>query len=379
MRGAGTVVCNQMAVLVVALLVAHGFHTPCSPHPSTRRAGYAVAVEPKPRTWNDRLREKEAALAAEEQLRREASSDGEQLPIPELDVPLPASVGGGKHRAGFVSILGVPNVGKSTLMNAIVGERLSIATSKAQTTRHRILGLHNGVDEQDVEYQIVYSDTPGVLLPQYKLQEGMMNFVRTSIIDADVLLLVVDIFQEDISLPDEKIMRQLRAASAALIVLVNKVDLLDEDLSPKTADRLRASLGTSEEIQQRWKAEFPEATVLPVAARGGLGVDEVLRYVVALLPEHPPYFPKDQLTDKPERFFAAEMLREQIFESYSQEVPYSCEVSVRTKLACACRNHGRVCVRTCMFVHACRRMHLHVHVCMHACAHTHYKWTYMRR
>jgi len=231
-----------------------------------------------------------------------------------------AAVGAGaRHRAGFVSILGIPNVGKSTLLNALVGERLSIMTSKPQTTRHRIMGILNGDD-----YQIVYSDTPGVLLPQYKLQEGMMAFVRSSVNDADVLILVVDIFQD--AFPDEQLLRQLRSSPAAMLVLLNKVDLLADD-APNVEQR-RAELGTSEELLQRWGTEFPDATVLPMAAREGEGVGDVLKYVLALMPEHPPYFPKDELSDKPERFFASEFLREAIFEQYREEVPYSCEVVV---------------------------------------------------
>ena len=275
------------------------------------------------------------------------------------------SEAGKGHRAGFVSILGVPNVGKSTLMNCILGERLSIATSKAQTTRHRIMGIDNGED-----YQIVYSDTPGMLRPQYKLQEGMMSFVRSSVVDADVVLLVVDIFQTDIeeAFPDEKILRALRGTPAALLILVNKVDLLDENpppepwglnlggasgsstqqeekqqqqqqqqqqLSPErearraeAAARRRAELGTLDEILQRWRDEFPGSTVLPISAARGRGVQDVHKAVRALLPEHPPFYDKEQLTDKPERFFAGEFLREAIFEQYEQEVPYSCECRV---------------------------------------------------
>jgi GTP-binding protein Era len=225
------------------------------------------------------------------------------------------------HRAGFVSILGAPNVGKSTLSNALLGERLSIATSKAQTTRHRIMGMLNGDD-----HQIVFSDTPGVIQePQYKMQEGMMGFVRSSIVDADVVLLVVDIFQEA-AMPDEKLLRQLRNSPAAVLVLLNKVDLLADD-APRVVER-RARLGTSQQLQQRWSEEFPSATVLPIAARSGVGVESVLKHIVALLPVHPPYYPKDQMTDKPERFFAAEMLREAIFETYEQEIPYSCECRI---------------------------------------------------
>lgn len=224
------------------------------------------------------------------------------------------------HRAGFVSILGVPNVGKSTLMNALVGERLSITTPKAQTTRHRIMGILNAED-----YQIVYSDTPGVLLPHYKLQEGMMRFVLSSINDADVLLLVVDVFQTEFA--DDKVLRALRASPAALIVLVNKIDLLREGPTALSAEK-RAKLGTEEDVLARWRAEFPGASVLPISARQNVGTEELFERVSALLPLHPPFFPKDQMTDKPERFFASEMLRGAIFELYSQEVPYSCEVLI---------------------------------------------------
>ena len=272
-----------------------------------------------------------------------SASDSAATPPPAPAVPASDAP---PHRAGFVSILGVPNVGKSTLMNQMLGERLSIATSKAQTTRHRIMGIDNGPS-----HQIVYSDTPGMLRPQYKLQEGMMSFVRSSVVDADVVLLVVDIFQDDIeaAFPDEKILRALKGSPAALIVLLNKVDLIDEaaaaagstpdamDLegeSPaearraaKRAERQR-ELGTVEELLQRWRDEFPGSTVLPVSARRGYGVEEVLKRCVALLPEHPPYYDKEQLTDKPERFFAAEFLREAIFEQYHEEVPYSCECRV---------------------------------------------------
>lgn len=237
------------------------------------------------------------------------------------------------HRAGFVSIVGKPNVGKSTLMNAILGTRLSIITSKAQTTRHRIMGIMNGDD-----YQIVYSDTPGVLIPQYKLQEGMMRFVQGSINDADVIVVVVDIFQD--SSFDEKLLRQLRSSTAALLVLLNKVDLFPadeaaaEDGAPEDGSSAarsrrvtRNALGSQDALVARWEAEF-DATVLPISARYGEGLDAVLDRIKALLPVHPPFYPKDQLSDKPEKFFAAEMMREAIFGHYSQEIPYSCEVAV---------------------------------------------------
>ena len=221
------------------------------------------------------------------------------------------------HRAGFVSIVGVPNVGKSTLMNALLGERLSIITSKAQTTRHRIMGILNGDD-----FQIVYSDTPGVLIPQYKLQEGMMRFVQGSINDADVVIVVVDVFQA--ATFDEKLLRQLGSSTAAMLVLLNKVDLLpraggeeegederegDDAAEASVADgseggrrqTTNKALGTQEELVARWQREFPEASVLPVSARYGDGLGAVLERVTALLPVHPPFYPKDQLSDKPVR------------------------------------------------------------------------------
>ena len=268
-----------------------------------------------------------------------------RLPVPRMEVALNTALGttaGPPHRAGFVSIVGKPNVGKSTLMNAILGERLSIITSKAQTTRHRIMGIMNGDD-----YQIVYSDTPGVLIPQYKLQEGMMRFVQGSINDADVVVVVVDIFQD--SSFDEKLLRQLSSSTAALIVLLNKVDLLPSEAAtgeeqggtptksggrtggtsgaPRSRRVTRNALGSQAELVARWEAEF-DATVLPISAQYGEGLDAVLARIKALLPVHPPFYPKDQLSDKPERFFASEMMREAIFGHYQQEIPYSCEVAV---------------------------------------------------
>jgi GTP-binding protein Era len=181
------------------------------------------------------------------------------------------------HRAGFVSIVGKPNVGKSTLMNAILGTRLSIITSKAQTTRHRIMGIMNGDD-----YQIVYSDTPGVLIPQYKLQEGMMRFVQGSINDADVIVVVVDIFQD--SSFDEKLLRQLRSSTAALLVLLNKDGAAEGGGGAKRSRRVTINaLGSQDELMARWEAEF-DATVLPISARYGEGLDAVLERIKALLP-----------------------------------------------------------------------------------------------
>jgi len=204
----------------------------------------------------------------------------------------------------------MPNVGKSTLMNKLIGERLSIMTAKAGTTRHRILGILNGDD-----YQLIYSDTPGIYsTPQYKLQEGMMAAVKGSLNDADLVLLVVDVFQE--TWEDEAILRQVESQACPLIVLVNKVDLVREGtpLPPATLARL----GTEDELLARWRSRFPEASVLPVSADNGEGLDGLLSRVRACLPFHEPFFPKDQLTDRPERFFAGEMVREAIFEGYRQ-------------------------------------------------------------
>ncbi|GGF15953.1 GTPase Era [Hymenobacter cavernae] len=211
------------------------------------------------------------------------------------------------HRAGFVSIIGKPNVGKSTLMNALVGERLSIVTSKAQTTRHRILGILNGDD-----FQLVYSDTPGIIQPKYELHNAMMSFVYSSLEDADVILFVTDIYEKH---DEEPIVERLRKTDVPIILLVNKVD--------------QAEQAEVEEKLAYWKHHLPNAAeVLPISALEKFNTEQVLQMVLERLPVHPPYYPKDELTDKPERFFAAEMIREKIFKLYKKEVPYSCEVSV---------------------------------------------------
>ena len=211
------------------------------------------------------------------------------------------------HRAGFVSIIGKPNVGKSTLMNALVGERLSIVTSKAQTTRHRILGILNGV-----VFQLVYSDTPGIIQPKYELHNAMMSFVYSSLEDADVILFVTDIYEKH---DEEPIVERLRKTDVPVLLLVNKIDQADQ--------------AEVEEKLAYWKEHLPNATeVLPISALEKFGTEQVLQLVLDRLPVHPPYYPKDELTDKPERFFAAEMIREKIFKLYKKEVPYSCEVSV---------------------------------------------------
>lgn len=211
------------------------------------------------------------------------------------------------HRAGFVNIVGNPNVGKSTLMNRLVGERLSIITSKAQTTRHRIMGIVN-----DPNYQIVYSDTPGVLKPNYKLQESMLRFSTGALSDADVILYVTDVFET----PDKNddFVEKVALSEAPVILIINKID--------------KASPEKLEELFELWTARIPRAQIVPASALLKFNTDTLIERIVKLLPEAEPYFAKDALTDKPMRFFASEIIREKILLHYDKEIPYCAEVTI---------------------------------------------------
>jgi len=210
-----------------------------------------------------------------------------------------------KHRSGFVNIVGNPNVGKSTLMNAFVGEKLSIITNKSQTTRHRILGILNGED-----FQMVLSDTPGVIKPAYELQEHMMGFVKSALEDADVLIYLIELGEKD--LKDQKVLERINNSKVPVLLLLNKIDL-------GNAEQL-------EEAVEHWAQKVPKAEVFAISALRNFGVQEVLQRIVELLPEGPAYYPKDQFTDKPERFFVNESIREKILIHYKKEIPYSVEV-----------------------------------------------------
>ena len=212
-----------------------------------------------------------------------------------------------RHRAGFVNIIGNPNVGKSTLMNALVGEKLSIVTAKAQTTRHRIMGIVNGDD-----YQIVYSDTPGILKPNYRLQQSMMNFVETAIGDADIILYVTDTIEKGDK--NEEYISKLQKIACPVVLVINKIDISSQDQVL--------------ELMKWWKEQLPDAIIFPASAQEKFNLDNIFDAIVANLPYAPAWYDKDVFTDKNLRFFASEIVREKIFLNYKEEIPYSCEVVV---------------------------------------------------
>ena len=214
-----------------------------------------------------------------------------------------------KHIAGFVNIIGNPNVGKSTLMNALVGEKLSIVTAKAQTTRHRIMGIVNGED-----YQIVYSDTPGILKPNYRLQESMMNFVDTAIGDADIILYVTDTVEKGDKNADY--IAKLKNLECPVVLVINKIDV-------STQEKVL-------ELMSWWKEQLPQAVIIPASAKEKFNLESILEAISSRLPEAPAWFDKDTFTDKNLRFFASEILREKIFLNYSEEIPYSCQVEIES-------------------------------------------------
>lgn len=211
------------------------------------------------------------------------------------------------HKSGFVNIIGNPNVGKSTLMNALVGEKLSIITSKAQTTRHRIMGIVSGED-----FQIVYSDTPGILKPSYKLQESMMKFVTGAVADADVILYVTDTVERGER--SAGIIDRIRQSGVPAIVVINKIDLT-------TPEALEA-------LVDKWQGELPEARIVPASAKENFNIEGLFKTILDLLPEGPAFYPKDTLTDKTLRFFASEIIREKILRFYDKEIPYCCEIEI---------------------------------------------------
>ncbi len=213
------------------------------------------------------------------------------------------------HKSGFVNILGNPNVGKSTIMNALVGEKLSIISPKAQTTRHRIMGIVNGEN-----FQIVYSDTPGILKPRYKLQETMMHSVNSALSDADLILYITDVTEQ--TADQGEYIDKIKVSGVPVIIAVNKIDLTNQ--------------GDLEKIVESWHLAFPQSPVIPVSALNNFNLEALLFAVLEKLPESPPYFPKDQLTDKYERFFASEIIREKILFHYKKEIPYSVEIEIES-------------------------------------------------
>jgi len=212
------------------------------------------------------------------------------------------------HKSGFVNIIGNPNVGKSTLLNALVGEKLAIITSKAQTTRHRLMGIVNGED-----FQIVYSDTPGIVDPHYKLHEYMMKFIDAALLDADIFLLVIEL-NDQFNHPE--ILEKIKNSGVPIMLLINKIDLSDQQ--------------TILQLMNDWQLKLPQADIIPISALNKFNIEKVFQTLVAKLPENPPYFPKDELTDKSERFFVSEIIREKILLNYKKEIPYSVEIVVES-------------------------------------------------
>lgn len=212
------------------------------------------------------------------------------------------------HKSGFVNIIGNPNVGKSTLMNALVGEKLAIITSKVQTTRHRLMGIVNGDN-----FQIVYSDTPGIVDPHYKLHEYMMKFIESAMIDADIFLLVTDVNDQ---FKNQKILDRINESGLPIIVIINKIDLSDQKSVVK--------------LISHWKKQLINAEIIPASALNNFNIESVFNHILDKLPENPPYFSKDELTDKSQRFFVSEFIREKILLNYQKEIPYSVEVVVET-------------------------------------------------
>ncbi len=229
------------------------------------------------------------------------------------------------HKAGFVNIVGNPNVGKSTLMNLLVGEKISIATFKAQTTRHRIMGIVNTDDSQ-----IVFSDTPGVLKPNYRLQESMLAFSESALVDADVLLYMTDVVEK--ADKNAEFLEKVSHIDVPVLVLINKIDLSNQK--------------ALEEIVESWHEVFPSAEIIPICAKTGFGIDYVMKRVNELIPPSPPYFDKDQLTDKPARFFVSEIIREKILINYEKEIPYSVEVVVEQFK----ENRSRILINSVIYV-----------------------------
>lgn len=211
------------------------------------------------------------------------------------------------HKAGFVNIIGKPNVGKSTLMNALLGEKLSIISSKAQTTRHRILGIMN-----EPEYQIVFSDTPGMLKPKYELHKSMMSFVNLSLEDADVIVFVTDLFEDDTDI--EEIIQKINASGVPVLLVINKIDLNKEE--------------KLQEVTAYWQERIQAVETIPVSALENFNLQKILQEILDRMPVHPPFYDKEELSDRPERFFASEIIREKIFTQYKKEIPYSTEVRV---------------------------------------------------